>query len=236
MSTFVLVHGAWHGGWCWRWVREHLENQGHLVYTPTMTGVGEKAHMISPDITLDTVINDVIETITDEDLTNVILVGHSFAGPVISSVAERLASRIDQLIYLDAAILENGESMFSCIPQRIVAERQRQTDETSGGLSIPVPTAEKLGITDQEQWNYVQRNLTPHPISTYKSPLILAGKPGEGFRCTYIACSKPLYEPLTWARKRAKEYGWKIIELETGHDAMINSPESVSDLLMKTSG
>ena len=98
MSTFVLVHGAWHGGWSWRWVREDLESHGHRVFTPTMTGVGERAHLISTKITLDTVINDVIGTLTYEDLFDVVLVGHSFAGPVITGVADGISSRMKQLI------------------------------------------------------------------------------------------------------------------------------------------
>ena len=235
MSTFVLVHGAWHGGWSWRWVREHLENHGHKVFTPTMIGVGERANLISTKITLDTVINDVIGVLTDKDLFDVVLVGHSFAGPVITGVADRISSRIKQLIYLDAAILENGENMNSCILPEIVIERQRLADESSGGLSYPIPSAEKLGIIEPQLWNYIKPYLTPHPTSTYRSELTLKSKPGNGFPCAYIVCTDPFYEPLEWARKRAIEYGWPIIEIATGHDAMISLPEETARLLMEVS-
>lgn len=233
MSTFVLVHGAWHGGWCWRWVREQLENHGHKVLTPTMTGVGEKAHQMSTEITLDTLIHDIIGTLTGEDLFDVVLVGHSFAGPVITGVADRIPSRIKQLIYLDAAILKNGESMNSCIPPEIVIQRQRLADESSGGLSFPIPSAEKLGINEPQLWDYIKPYLTPHPTSTYNSELTLKGKPGDGFSCTYIVCTHPSYEPLAWARERAREYGWPIIEIATGHDAMISSPEETARIFME---
>ena len=235
MSTFVLVHGAWHGGWSWRWVREQLESHGHRVFTPTMTGVGERTHLISTNITLDTVINDVIGTLKYEDLLDVVLVGHSFAGPVITGVADRIPSRIKQLIYLDAAILENGESMNSCISPEIVLERQRLADESSGGLSYPIPSAEKLGIIDLQQWDYIKRFLTPHPTSTYSSDLYIKGKPGDGFPCTYITCTDPLYEPLVWARRRAEQYGWTVLEIATGHDAMISSPEKTAQFFMEIS-
>jgi pimeloyl-ACP methyl ester carboxylesterase len=235
MSTFVLVHGAWHGGWSWRWVRAQLESHGHRVFTPTMTGVGERTHLISTNITLDTVIDDVIGTLKYEDLFEVILVGHSFAGPVITGVADRIPSQIKQLIYLDAAVLEDGESMNSCISPEIVSERQRLADEFSDGLSFPIPSAEKLGIIDPHKWDYIKRFLTPHPTSTYSSKLSLKGKPGDGFQCTYITCTDPLYEPLKWARKRAEEYGWPIIEIATGHDAMISLPEEAARILMQTS-
>ncbi len=235
MSSFLLVHGAWHGGWSWRRVRQALKRRGHRVLTPTMTGVGERRHLLSANLTLDTMVQDIANVLRFEDLADVVLVGHSFAGPVISGVAEELRARIRQLIYLDAALLEDGESMFDCMPPEVAAERRRLAAESDGGLSLPVPTRRDLGILDDEHWDCLARHLTPHPLSTYKSPLSLKRPPGEGLPCSYIVCTDPLYPPLAWSRKRAERYGWPLHTIETGHDAMVSAPEPLSTLLMRLS-
>ncbi len=151
---------------------------------------------------------------------------------VASGVAERIPDRVSQLIYLDAAILEDGESMFGCMPPEIAAERQRLARETSNGMSLPIPTAEDLGDLDNGQWAFVKKFLTSQPLSTYMTPLELKSRPGEGFPCCYIVCTNPIYAPLAWSRNRAKRYGWPIIPIETGHDAMISAPEALSEILM----
>ena len=188
---------------------------------------------MSRDITLDTVVEDIASVLTFEDLRDVILVGHSFAGAVISGVAERAPDRIEQLIYLDASLLEDGESMFDCIPPETAIERKRLAAETSGGLSLPVPTAEDLGVLDSEQWEFLETFLTPQPLSTYDTPLTLQRRPGDGFPCSYIVCTNPTYAPLARSRDRAKRYGWPVIPLKTGHDAMITAPENLSEILMR---
>ena len=227
MSTYVLVHGAWHGGWSWQWVREILEQQHHRVFTPTMTGLGERKHLMSINITMDTMVEDVSNMLRFEDLNEVILVGHSFGGAVISGVAESFPDRVKQLVYLDAAVLENGECMFDCMPPEIAEERQLLARETSGSISLPTPTAEDLGIEDIDQWRFLSNLLTPHPLSTYATPLKLSQRPGAGLPCSYIICSNPIYGPLAWARERVQNYGWPIIEIETGHEAMISAPHEL---------
>ncbi len=235
MSVFVLVHGAWHGGWCWRAVKELLEAKGHQVYTPTLTGLGRRADLMSRGITMDRMVGDVADMLRHGDLSDVVLVGHSFGGPVITGAADRESSRIRNLIYLDAAILEDGESMFDMIPQDIVTERRKLAIETSGGVSLPVPDTSIFGIMDEGQSEFVKRRLTPHPISTYETPLNLCGKPGDVAPCSYIVCTNPMYKPLAQARERAKSYDWPLYELATGHDAMISAPQDTAGLLMRIS-
>src|SRR5262249_37605119 len=116
MATFVLVHGAWHGSWCWKRVREALRARGHVVFTPTLTGVGERPHLLAPDINLDTHIEDVANLIRLEELTDVVLCGHSYGGCVIGGVVDRVPERIGALVYLDAFILENGQSLHDTLP------------------------------------------------------------------------------------------------------------------------
>jgi len=236
-TTFVLVHGAWHGGWCWKHVRNVLESHGHRVFTPTLTGVGERSHLLdlvpAGQITMDTCCRDVASVLHYEDLTDVVLVGHSFGGSVISGVAELEPSRIRQLIYLDSDILENGETPISSVPPRAVKERRRLAQETSGGVSFPPPHPKQLGVSEADQRAWLVRNLTPHPLSTYESPLHLEKLPGSGFPCTYIACVHPVYHGTDRARHRASMYGWKIRRIATGHDLMVTAPEETAKVLME---
>ncbi|HUH41378.1 MAG TPA: alpha/beta fold hydrolase, partial [Castellaniella sp.] len=141
--TYVLVHGAWHGGWCWARVAGPLRRQGHRVLTPTLTGLGERCHLLSPRITLETFIQDIVHVLNFEDLSEVILVGHSFAGLVISGVADRVPQRIRQLVYLDAFLMDPGKSVFDTLAPDLVA-RLRDAAATTGALAIPRPAS--LGL------------------------------------------------------------------------------------------
>ena len=125
MSTFVLVHGAWHGSWCWKRVRKALQDQGHQVFTPTLTGIAERSHLLSPTVNLDTHIDDVVNLIRWEELSDVVLCGHSYGGAVISGVADRIPDRIRSLVYLDAFLLEDGESLHDLLSE---GQRQQQLD------------------------------------------------------------------------------------------------------------
>lgn len=233
MSNYVLVHGAWHGGWSWRFVQGILEQYNHHVFTPTMISAAGRENLKSANISIDSLVDDIAQYLRSENLSDVILVGHSFGGAVISGVAERAPDRINQLVYLDAAILEDGESMFDCMPPEIALERRRSIKENGDGNSLPIPNAKDLGIFDNQQWEYVKKNLTPQPLSSYSTTLTLHGNPGGGFSCCYIHCTKPIYPALAWARERALKYGWPIIPIKTGHDAMISAPEDLAEILLQ---
>jgi pimeloyl-ACP methyl ester carboxylesterase len=230
-KTFVLVHGAWHGGWCWANVASILRGRGHTVFTPTQTGLGERSHLLSKWIDLEVFITDIANVLKWEDLNEVVLVGHSFGGNAISGVADRMRDRVRQLIYLDAVILENGQSAFSQLPKEVVQARTKAAQETSGGLSIPPPPPVAFGITDPAQTHFVASRLTPHPFNTYTAPLTLANKVGNSVPASYIVCTDPIYEPLEASRSWAKLAGWKLIEIKAGHDAMVIAPNLLSDLL-----
>ena len=229
-KVFVLVHGAWHGGWCWAKTADNLRSRGHNVFTPTQTGLGERAHLISKNITLDTFIDDIINVIKFEKLNDVILVGHSFAGSTISGVADRMRDRIRQLVYLDALLIDNGQSPMSPLPKDVVAARMKQA-EASGGVSIPAPPPSAFGILDPEQAADAERRFTPHPVSTYTSPLKLANKVGNGLPMTYIVCSDPIYAPLQASREWAKAHGMKMTTIAAGHSAMLIAPDLLADML-----
>ncbi len=232
--TFVLLHGSWHGAWCWQRVADRLRSQGHKVTTPNQTGVGERSHLISADITLDTFVEDIVNHITHEELDDIVFVGHSFGGIPMTGVADRMPERIRHLVYLDSLILQPGKTLFSTYPPHVVEERKKQALATPGGLGLPAPPATFFGMkagTDDEAW--VQRRLTPQPLSLYSSPLNLNNPIGNGLPHTYIYCTDPaiaLAEPMRqWVRDQG-DWGWR--ELATGHNAMITAPAQLTAMLL----
>lgn len=229
--NFVLVHGAWHGGWCWRTVADILRNRGHNVTAPTQTGLGERAHLISRNIDLATFVADIENHILYEDRAEIVLVGHSFGGGVMTGVADRIAERLDRLIFLDAMMLHSGETAMSRMPDNVAAVRMRQAEETSGGLSMPVPSASAFGVVDPRQGAWLEQRLTPHPLNTYLTALSLDHAPANNLPADYVVCTDPVYAPLEAARQRARQSGWPMHELATGHDAMVTEPQATADLL-----
>jgi len=231
--TFVLVHGAWHGGWCWSRVADRLRGAGHRVFTPTLTGLGERKHLISKDITLDTFTMDIVNVIEMEEVTDIVLVGHSFGGSPISGVADTMPERIQHLVYLDSLIVEPGKSPFDSLPPDVVAARLKAAQETSGGVSLPSPPASAFGISDPEDIEWLTRRLTPHPLGTYTSPLNIKGPIGNNLPCTYLSCVDPAYPALNSSRDWAKtQKGFNYVELNSGHDAMVSAPDELTKMLI----
>ena len=230
--TFVLLHGSWHGGWCWARVAEPLRALGHRVYTPTLTGLGERSHLLSKDVTLDTWITDLVNVLEWEDLTEVMLVGHSFAGVVITGAADRAPQRIGHLIYLDSLILRDGESAFSTFPPDVTAARRKLAEASPGGLSVAVPPPSVFGVTDPGDAAWVQAKCTPHPVATYENKMTLKNPVGNGKPATYIAM-KPDFASTAPGRALAKaQPGWRYIELDGAHDAMVTTPQALTDVLL----
>ena len=234
IKTYVLVHGAWHGGWCWRAVADALRAKGHRVFTPTQTGLGERKHLLSRELTLDTFVDDLTNLIEMEELQEIILVGHSFGGSPISGVADRLPDRIGHLVYLDAVVLEDGQSPFSVLPPEVVAGRRKLVAEQGLGIAIPAPPVTAFGIPeDHPQASWVRRHLTPHPVGTYESALWLAHPVGNGRPRTYIHCTNPVYEPLEASRQWVRrQQGWSWQEIATAHDAMVTAPTDLARMLL----
>jgi pimeloyl-ACP methyl ester carboxylesterase len=232
-QTFVLVHGAWHGGWCWSRVADRLRSGGHQVFTPTQTGLGERKHLLSKDITLDTFTKDIVNVIEAEELSNVILVGHSFGGLAISGVADAIPDKIRHLVYLDSLMVEGGKKPFDSLPPDVVAARLKAAEETSGGLSLPAPPPSAFGVSDAKDTDWVKRRLTPHPLGTYTSTLNIKGPVGNNLPRTYIHCTNPSYAALQASRDWVKaQQGWRWADISTGHDAMVMAPEELTKMLI----
>lgn len=232
---FVLVHGAWHGGWCWRAVAQRLRGAGHPVHTPTLTGLGASAHLASPAVDLETHIADILGLIRAEELEDVVLVGHSYAGAVITGVADRLADALAHLVYLDAILLRDRESVLATMPADR-AERVRK--DAAGGFLVPPPKASAFGIpeTDPADRAWVDRRLTPHPLACFTQALVFKGAGPPPVPRTYIDCAAPsIFGAVNpYAEAARREPGWTVLGLETGHDAMITAPEALTRLLLQT--
>ena len=236
MATFVLVHGATYGGWCWRRVVPLLRAAGHDVYAPTLTGLGERAHLAHPGIDLDTHVQDIVGVLEYEDLDRVVLVGHSYAGTVIAGVADRLPGRIAHLVHLDAAEAADGQALLDLFsPDRQAALRDEVVAEGDGWRLRPAdPSAD--GVTDPEDAAWVRAKLTPQPFKTFTQPLRLADPAGFVGPKTYIACvaaPRERWRDAMVERARA-EPGWRYREVATGHDAMVTAPRELADLLLET--
>jgi pimeloyl-ACP methyl ester carboxylesterase len=232
--VYVLVHGGGHGGWCWRRVAERLRAAGHEVHAPTLTGLGERAHLLSPDIGLDTHIADVVNLLSYEDLRNVILVGHSYAGVVITGVADRAPDRVGQIVYLDAAIPANGETVADTSPGvRRIADGDTRVVNGVPLFLWPGPITRVIyGVQDDADWAWMEPRLTPHPWRAFDEPLRLENEaavkklPRTIINCTSTLATRP---PELRARYLAADRVW---EIDTGHDAMITAPAEVSDMLL----
>jgi pimeloyl-ACP methyl ester carboxylesterase len=234
MPTFVLVHGAWHGSWCWKRVRQALRAQGHEVFTPTLTGVADRSHLLAPSVNLDTHINDVVNLIRWEELSDVVLCGHSYGGCVISGVADRIPEKIDALVYLDAFVLEDGESLHHTLPPPVRnAQLESASRDGEGWKVTPIPAKEFRVNASDADW--VDRQCTVQPIATFQQPLKLTGGIGKIKNVTFILATGYEATPFPHFYERAKAKGWKTVEMACGHDVMLDMPVELTEALIKAS-
>jgi pimeloyl-ACP methyl ester carboxylesterase len=228
VADFVLVHGAWHGAWCWRRIVAPLWASGHRVFAVSLTGVGERAHLISKNITLDTHIADVVGVIEAEELLDPILVGHSYGGVIITGVAARLRKRLQHLVYLDAMVLRPGESWSSLHPPEVQAARRLAIAE-HGVLAPPDP--EQFGLVGADR-AWVARRQTAQPGGVYDAALNFDSDWLQNLPRTFVDCTLPALPTVAASRKRVRsEPGWNVIEVATGHDIMISAPERLVEIL-----
>lgn len=232
-APFVLVHGAWHGGWCWKKVRARLAAAGHEVFTPSLTGLGDRAHLARPEVDLDAHVADIVALLEAEDLQGAILVGHSYAGMVITGVVERAAPRIAQVVYLDAFLPEHGRCLNDySIGAPGYAENVRVNGE---GWRLPFEgtlTLEALGVTDPADVAWMAPRMRPQPYRTFTQPVAISpGWPGAVRPAYLLTSSRPHYEE---AAERAASKGFQLLRIPgAGHDAMVTRPAEVSAALLQ---
>lgn len=239
MATYVLVGGAWIGGWAWKNVARDLRDRGHDVYPVTLTGLGERAHLARPETNLDTHITDVVNLLDYEDLTGVILVGHSYAGIVVTGVADRAGGRLAQLVYLDSGPLEDGQSMLDLYPPETAEQLRRQVNKQGDGWLMPFPTFEELavsaslaGLGDAER-KLMRVKAVAQPFQTYMQPLRIRGAGAAHYQRVVIACDdvRGMIAAGVPALKALTEPPWRYEELATGHWPMLSAPGELAALL-----
>lgn len=229
MATFVLVHGSWHGSWCWKRVRRTLQQLGHEVFTPTLTGVGERSHLLSKDVDLKTHTLDVLNLIQWEELDDFVLCGHSYGGMVVSGVADSIPERLRSLVFLDAFIPEPGQRLLDFVPAI-------PHDQLGNGWKVSPLGAEALGVNAADRL-WVNRQTTVHPVACFQQPVQLTGGLERVKQTAYIYASgwagdqSPFY-PFY---QKAKSRGWRTSEIDCGHDAMLDRPDALTKLLLSSS-
>lgn len=239
MSTFLLVHGAWHSGECWDRVVPLLASAGHRVLAPTLTGYGDKAHLAGPEVGLNTHVDDIVGLVKAEDLTDVVLIGHSYAGLVISSVANDIPDRISDLVYLDAMVPEHGETAADVMPvSHGLIELALKSD--SGWRVPPLPQLPPpgglFGITDPADIAWVRTMLSDQPVRCLQEPVRLDNPAARAIPRTHIHCT--VGKPEGMARRpvpaiQPNGEPARVWELPTGHDCMVTMPGELAELLLK---
>jgi pimeloyl-ACP methyl ester carboxylesterase len=230
-KTFVLVHGAWHGGWCWRRVADVLERQGHKVFTPTLTGLGERSHLMSRDINLDTHITDIVNVLLWEDLKDVVLAGHSYAGWVISGVAERALPRIGSIVFVDAFMPDDGERGVDNTPE--VSRKGILAAIEKGEASRPVLPAAFFAVNETDR-AWVDSKTTPQPVGVALQPIRLTGARDKVAKKTYIraaAYPQEFFDKYLGICKA--DPSWRTVEIPCGHDIMVDMPERLAEALVE---
>lgn len=232
--AFVLVHGAWHGGWCWQRVVDGLTAKGYRVYAPSLTGLGDRSHLLHGNIGLDVHVADIVNLVEWEDLRSVILCGHSYGGMVIGGAAEALSGRVKAMVFLDAFVPEAGKSLMDLTSPEARAYREASMKDDPLGLMVPNP-AEMLRIADPADRLWVDAKCTPHPYKTFTDSLPSVDAIGTVARKVYVR-AKGIDASMhdRTAERLRPEPGWTVVESPHGHDLMIDAPKDVIEILIGT--
>jgi pimeloyl-ACP methyl ester carboxylesterase len=229
--TFVLVHGAWHGGWCWQRVADRLRGGGHRVFTPTLTGLGERSHLLRTGIDLQTHIADVVNVLKWEGLTDVVLCGHSYGGFVISGVAEEMASAVRSIVFLDAFVPRNGETVQDLTGPAVQDGIRSALQQ--GDLAIPPRPAEAFGVNAADR-AWVDRLCVGQPIGTFTDKITLTGARDRIARKSYIRAksyANPGFDRAYDALK--SDPSWRTYDVPCGHDVMVDAPDRLTEILLE---
>lgn len=231
--TFVLVHGAWHGGWCWTRVAERLRARGHRVFTPTLTGLADRLHLMSAQINLDTHIDDVVNLFRWYDIDRAVLVGHSYGGWPISGAVEKVLPQVASIIYLDAFMPENGQRGIDLNSER--SRRDLQSAIAKGEVSRPFPPASSFKIKDPRDVAWVQSKLTEQPVGVSLQPIVMTGARDKVPKKTYVrAADFPMPDFDRWLQAAQHRPDWKTYRVpDTGHDVMIDRPDRLVEILLE---
>jgi pimeloyl-ACP methyl ester carboxylesterase len=231
-TTYILVHGACHGSWCWKRVRAALQSAGHNVFTPTLTGLGERSHLNSATVDLSTHIADIVNLMKWEELSDVVLCGHSYAGCVVTGVADQIPDRIKALVFLDAFVLENGESFMDIVPSEVAQVIRDQAIAIGEGWKANPLPAHLLGVRDPHDVAWVDAQCTPQAIANFEERIKLTGNLERIKDIAYVVPTEG-HPNLLFSHERAKSKGWKIRTIgSSGHEIMIDHPQELAEFLL----
>jgi pimeloyl-ACP methyl ester carboxylesterase len=230
-KTFVLVHGAWHGGWCWRRVADLLEKQGHKVFTPTLTGLGERSHLLRAGINVSTHVTDVVNVLKWEGLSDVVLCGHSYGGLVVSGVAEQAGGQIGSIVFLDAFVPDDGDSMAE-LTSGAVRDNLKIASER-GDLGVPARSAAAFLVNEKDR-AWVDAMCVPQPIGTMTEAMKLTGAREKIAKKSYIRAGAYPNPGFDKALARVKaDKTWRTYDVPCGHDVMVDMPERLAEILVE---
>lgn len=229
MATFVIAHGAWSSGWAWKKMRPLLRAAGHEIFTPSYTGLGERSHLATSDVTLSTHIQDILNVLFYEDLTDVILMGHSYGGMVATGVADRASERIRKVMYLDAFVPRHGQALRDLAPGTRVSQMAAETADN--WLIEPNPPSSDASPEDLA-WVTARRG--PQPRKTFEEPVQLTGAVDRLPR-VYIYCLRKQPGDVfgQFAARARSEAGWTYEEIDATHSPNITAPEALAEILLR---
>jgi pimeloyl-ACP methyl ester carboxylesterase len=229
--TFVLVHGAWHGGWCWRRVADLLESKGHKVFTPTLTGLGERSHLMRAGINVSTHVTDVVNLIKWERLSDVVLCGHSYGGLVVSGVAEQAQNKIGSIVFLDAFLPDNGDSMETLTSQAVRDQLKAAVER--GDLGVPARSAAAFLVNDKDQ-AWVDAMCVPQPIGCFVEKMSITGARDRIAKKAYVRAGAYPNPGFDKAMGRVQtDKSWRVYSVPCGHDVMVDMPERLAEILLE---
>jgi pimeloyl-ACP methyl ester carboxylesterase len=230
MATFMIIHGAWSAGWAWKKMRPRLRSLGHEIFTPTCTGLGERAHLAHPEVSLDTHIEDMLAVLECEDLHEVVLVGHSYGGLVATGVAERAAARLSQLVYLDAFVPHHGQSLFDLIPEKARERNLEQARSEGEGWRLPANPLPPDTDAADVAWALPRRRM--QPIKTFSTAVQSRGA-SQALPRSYIYCTRsgPGDVFRQFADRAKASPQWRCFELDASHNPHITMPDTLAALL-----
>lgn len=238
MRTFVLVHGAMHGGWCWRAVADRLTEAGHTVRTPTLTGQGERVHLASPEVGVDTHVADVLGVLEYDDLHDVHLVLHSYAGILAGPVVDHSGGRVTRVSFLGAFLADPGECLLDVEPPETAARYRSLAAEQGDGWRIPASPAflDQWGVTDPAQRDQVGPRLTDFLLRCTTEPVTFPARALDAVACAYVQHTDPPLASLDRSIARARARGWPVVDVACGHDLMLAAPDRTVEVLTRLDG
>jgi pimeloyl-ACP methyl ester carboxylesterase len=230
VAKFVLVHGAWHGGWCFDLVAKRLRSEGYDVYTPTLTGLGERSHLLDDKTDLNTHIQDILNVIKWQDLDQIILCGHSYGGMIVTGVADAVPEKIANLVYLDAYVPKDGESIWD-----FMSDERKQIllsdAKPYNGRAIRAPPPAHFGVDPRNQ-AWVADKMTPQPMLTLTQPIRIRGGYGPTRKRVYVYATGPSSMEGFYPELK-DDPAWDVKMTECGHDQMVDAPDKVAEILIQ---